>query len=114
MRQGNDASCLKRFARETGMYWRKFACPRCVENVEAEGMLCRRHLIEELFHNRYSDVGSQGASIDYLCKQLTFFSHSFRWESRGSATTECKASLISVAGWLGGWKELINLVEKWR
>lgn len=114
MRQGNDVSYLRQFAHETEMYWRKSVCPRCVNNAGSEGLLCRTHLIQELSHNKYSSIKNAATYIDYLYEQITFFSHSFRWEHRGSATTECKASLISVAGWLGGWAELINLIEKWR
>jgi hypothetical protein len=114
MRRGLDMSYLRQYAHETGIYWRKFVCPQCVGDPENEGILCRTHLIHELSQNKNSSINSQSASIDYLHEQLTFFSRSFRWEYRGTETSECKASLISVAGWLSGWTEFINLIDKWR
>jgi hypothetical protein len=114
MRRGLDMSYLRQFAHETGKYWRKFVCPQCVGDPKNEGTLCRTHLIQELSHNKYSSINKQETSINYLYEQLTFFSRSFRWEYRGTATTECKASLISAAGWLSGWTEFINLIDKWR
>lgn len=111
--RSRDVSYLTRFAGETELYWSKFVCPRCLGNADA-GMLCRTHLIQELLQNNYSSIDMQEAFIRYLFEQLAIYSRSFRWECRGTETTECKASLISAAGWLGGWAEWINLIEKWR
>ena len=112
--RSRDISYLAQFADETELYWRKSVCPRCLGSSEVDGMLCRIHLIQELLQNKYSSFNVLAAFINYLSEQLTLYSRSFRWECRGTETIECKASLISAAGWLSGWNELINLIENKR
>ncbi len=107
---GSDVGHLVRFAVETKPYWQKYICPRCVPNTG--GVLCRSHLIQELSHSRLSSIPHQQQFTDYILEQLALLGRSFQWEFRGSETTECQASLISAAGWLNGWTELMNFVDK--
>ena len=114
LERSRDSSYFVRFIGETELYWRQFICPRCFGDVNKGGMLCRTHLIQELYGNKYSWITEQEPFINYICRQLILYARSFRWECRGTETVEAKASLISAAGWLSGWTELINLFEKWR
>ena len=109
--RGRNTQHILDFAGETVVYWRKFVCPQCTGNQDMEGILCRPHLLQELFHNKYSSFLEEKDFLSYLTAQVEFFSRSFRWEYHGTETAECKAALITAAGWLNGWTELVNFID---
>jgi hypothetical protein len=109
--RGRNTQYIIDFASETAIYWRQFVCPVCANTFNKEGILCRPHLLREFSHNNYSYFITERDFISYLSGQIEFFSRSFRWEYHGTATAECKSALITAAGWLNGWTELINFVN---
>jgi hypothetical protein len=111
--KSKDISYLLEFARETEAYWSKSVCHKCTGGKEGEGILCRHHMMEELMHGQHSTLDRQALFIKYLNEQISFFAGTFQWENRGTETVECKAALISAAGWLKGWTEFINFYHKW-
>jgi hypothetical protein len=111
--KGRDMNQILQFANETEMYWSKFICPLCAGMQYKDGILCRNHFLQALRNNNYSSINMEADFLRYLSGQIHYFSRSFRWECRGTETTECKAALITSAGWLNGWTEFIKFYRKW-
>lgn len=113
LQRSHDFSYLIKFAKETEPYWALAVCPVCTGKDIDTGILCRPHLVQELFSNNSAIIDNHRKFISYLLDQILFYNRSFRWEYRNTETTECKASLISSAFWLSGWTEFINFYHKW-
>lgn len=109
--RGRNTKNILDFADENSVYWRKFVCPQCTDNQISDGILCRPHLIQELLNNNYSSFLAAKDFLSYLATQINTYSRSFRWEHHGTETKACKAALVTAAGWLNGWKELLNFIN---
>lgn len=106
--RGKDPAHLKHFALKTKGFWEKMICGIC--NGTKDWPRCRIHLLEDASSGKPIDFERQREMISYLHKHISIYSDGFRWERRGTSTTEDAAALIAAVGWCSGWKPLLALM----
>ena len=111
-RCGRDLANFRSLALEAKTYWEPYVCGACLGQRDGQ-YLCRAHLLARLSRGRSRDrqIDVHKPLIDYLSCQLGLYARSFRWEWRGTATEENRASLIAAVGWCSGWSELLTIME---
>ena len=106
--RGRDATELRRFAAATQDYWEEWVCGRCSES--GKWPRCRKHLMEDAKNGKIENITKHRAMLHALKKHITAYSNSFRWELRGTATTQDMAAMIGCVGWCSGWKPLLDII----
>lgn len=106
--QGRDTTELCRFAVKTHDFWEAWVCGRCLGS--GKWPRCRKHLMEDAKTSGIVDITKHRAMIHALKKHITAYSNGFRWELRGTATTQDMAAMIGCVGWCSGWKPLLDLI----
>lgn len=109
LRAGRDPHALRELAGRTRAYWSRAVCGRCVEL--AASARCRRHFREEVSAGLIADVGPHRALVEDVLDHLAVYSRSFVWEHHGIESDEDRAALITAAGWCGGWRGLLVVLD---
>ena len=106
--RGRDERQLEAFARETEPHWSALVCRRCTP--QANGPLCRPHLIAGHPFDLADELRSQRAHLGYVARHLIAYARSFRWEERDTDTPEDRAALIEAVGWCSGWSGVLAII----
>jgi len=107
---GKKSENLRTFASGLESFWQQHTCPRCVP-VSGGDLLCRRHLIDEIFRGVVIDWGAYCPVLTSVAERISRYEQSFTWEHRGIAVTEDQASLLVAAGWCSGWQPLLVVMR---
>lgn len=108
IQKGRDATELKKFCQRTQKYWQKMVCGKCTGlNSWAR---CREHLLLEAEHLSPAEFKKHKNLIRIIYEHICLYSRSFRWEFRGTESTEDEAALISAVGWCSGWQPLLSVL----
>ena len=108
LEKGRDLTEFRSFAEKTYHYWEKTICGQCAENGSIQK--CRYHLIESMSRGEVDDLSFHLKLVDDIARHIKIYMLSFRWENRGTKTTEDMAALISAVGWCSGWKPLFSIL----
>jgi hypothetical protein len=104
--QGRQIEGVASFLTQTAPLWRRWICPHCDRSGTA--VLCRRHLLLAIKGGR-GDLDAQESYVRRLWRGVHSFSHSFRWERKGTDTVDDRACLVAAVGWCQGWDVLSSL-----
>lgn len=107
--RGRDATEIRRFAGHTRDDWAKWVCGRCAGS--GNWPRCRKHLMEDAKNEGIRDITKHRTMLHALKKHITIYSNSFRWELRGTATTQDMAAMIGCVGWCSGWEPLLEILD---
>lgn len=107
--RGQNSAEFRRFAEKTRGHWQKWVCGRC--SGENTWLRCRKHLRDDAKKEGISEMTRHRSMLHDLKKHISAYSNGFRWEMRGSATTQDMAAMIGCVGWCSGWTPLLELMD---
>lgn len=104
--QGRDLANARAFAQENRDGWLQHVCGICAGN--GSDVLCRPHLIESMTREATPTLRHHRATASSIAEHLARFEHAFRWDSRGTDSTQDRGALIASIGWCSGWSEVLQ------
>ena len=105
---GRGDTLLEAFAREAQSVSRPLVCRLC--STEADGPLCRPHLIADHSFDLAEELKVQRGRLGYIARHLIRYARSFRREALDIASPEDRASLIEAVGWCSGWSGVLAII----
>jgi hypothetical protein len=106
LEQGRDASCAIRFATENSNGWLPYVCGVCAGTDSVA--LCRPHLVAAMEREGVRCAASQAERVKVIASHMNRLDNSFRWEQRGTDTSEDRGALLAAMGWCNGWSSLLQ------
>lgn len=108
--KGRAPNNLRAFALAHREHWEHTVCGTC--RGDGSWPRCRRHLLEDIAAGAPSRLPDHRIMLERIRRHLVIFGRSFLWGHRGTDGPQDRASLLSAVGWFGGWRPLLDLIER--